>query len=186
MPFSAEKRDILPLGEAGFINKQERTDLVSEAVTPPDGSSLGLPKAVGFARSQAKPAGGRPSLFTDELVEKLCLMLSLGFSRNQAAAYLKIDKSSISRAAARDPELAAELSRAEDLRGLQPQITWLAEAQKNWKAAAKYLEFREKHPLPPSEEEKEERHQAELAERRRRAELAEVTPERRRRKVRGK
>jgi hypothetical protein len=198
VPFSAGKRGISEVGAREFFNQQERLDTDLEQAGLPDGSRLGLPAAAGFEQASGKPAvgrecpnpgreypgRGRPSLFTDALVEKLCLMLSLGFSRNQAAAYLKIDKSSISRAAARDPDLAAELARAEELSDLQPQITLMAEAQKNWRAAAWYLEFRQRHPLLLSEEGKEAQHQAELAERRRTAELADATP-RRRKKVRG-
>jgi lactam utilization protein B len=188
--FSGGKRGISELGAGEFVNKQGSWDAEIEHVGLPDGARLGLPAAAGFGQSQRKSVGGRPSLFTAAVVEKLCLMLALGFSRNQAAAYLKIDKSAISRAAARDPELAAELARAEEMRDLQPQLTMLAEAQTNWKAAAWYLEFRRRHPLPLSEEEKEARHQAELAERRRQAELADATRQLpkpvRRKKVRGK
>lgn len=185
-PFSAENPLVSDPALLPFINDQERLREHLQQGFAPDGSVLGLPEAVGFGGSAAQPARGRPSVFTGTLVEKLWLMLSLGFSRSQAAAYLKIDKSTISRAAARDPELAAELQRAEDMSDLQPELTLLTEARKNWKAAAWFLEFRQRHPRPLTEEDKEEQHQAELADRRRRAELAGVKPQRRRRKVRGK
>jgi hypothetical protein len=102
------------------------------------------------------------------------MLLALGFSRNQAAAYLKIDGSSITRACARDKGLADELLRAERMSEMQPHLTVMAEAQKNWRAAAWFLAHRTKHPLPPppmTEEEKEAQHQIDLADRRRKDEL---------------
>jgi hypothetical protein len=113
---------------------------------------------------------GRPRAFTPELEEKVCMLLALGFSRRQAAAYLGIDSTTITHAAARDAELAAEFSRAEQLCDLQPEMALMAEARKNWRAAAWYLQFRAKHPRPITEAEKEEQHQARLAEDRRNAE----------------
>lgn len=113
---------------------------------------------------------GRPTVLTPELVEKLCMLLSVGFSRSQAAAYFGIDKSTIAHAAARDADLGRVLRRAEELNTFQSERTLIAAAQKNWRAAAWYLTFKAKHPAPLSEEEKEERHQAQLADNRRSAE----------------
>jgi hypothetical protein len=113
--------------------------------------------------------GGRPKVLTPDLVEKLYMLLSVGFSRRQASAYLGLSPSAIPTAAARNPEFAAELKRAEELTALSSEMTIMAAARKNWKAAAWYLTFKAKNPPPPSEEEKEERHQERLADERRSA-----------------
>ena len=115
--------------------------------------------------------GGRPKVLTPEVTEKLFLLLAVGFSRSQAAAYLGIDRTTITHAAAKDPEFAAELRRAQELTSLQSEMTLMAAARKNWRAAAWYLQFKAKNPPPLTEEEKEERHQAQLADQRRSAEL---------------
>lgn len=115
--------------------------------------------------------GGRPRILNDDLINKLFMLVSVGFSRRQAAAYLGISPSAISNMASRQPEFAEELRRAEELNLLQSEMTLMAAARKNWRAAAWYLQFKAKNPPPLSEEEKEERHQAQLADQRRSAEL---------------
>jgi hypothetical protein len=107
---------------------------------------------------------GRPATLTPQRLEQLCQLLSLGFSRAQAAAYLGVDRSTVTKAANRDPELKAELQRAEEVSDLQPQLTVIAEARKNWRAAAWLLQFKAKHhPRKPTEADKEELHQERLA-----------------------
>jgi hypothetical protein len=59
---------------------------------------------------------GRPTVMTPQVKEQLCLMLSLGLSRRQAASYLDIDHTTITHAAERDPDFARGLAKAEDLR----------------------------------------------------------------------
>ncbi|WP_425615404.1 hypothetical protein NA78x_005322 [Anatilimnocola sp. NA78] len=71
----------------------------------------------------------------------------------------------------RQPEFAEELRRAEEMNVLQTEMTLMAAARKNWRAAAWYLQFKAKNPPPMTEEEKEERHQEQLADQRRSAEL---------------
>jgi hypothetical protein len=142
--------------------------------------ALGLAPAPVDARAQAVGAGaaappairkmGRPVTVTPAVAEQLCLLMSIGFSRRQAAAYLGFSPSAITNAVARCPELGEELQRAEALCDLQPELTLMAEARKNWRAAAWYLQFKVKHPRPLSEEEKEERQQDRLADERRNAE----------------
>lgn len=118
---------------------------------------------------------GRPTVLTPERLEQLCQLLALGFSRCQAAAYLGLDRSIVTRAAQRDPELKAELQRAEEVSDLQPQLTVIAEARKNWRAAAWLLQFKAKHrPTKPSEADKEEQHQERLAQLRRENEALDV------------
>jgi hypothetical protein len=124
----------------------------------------------------AAPMGkmGRPKTMTPALLEQICLLLSIGFSRRQAAAYLGISPGSITNAVARDPSLGEELRQAEELQTLQPELTIMAEARRNWRAAAWYLNFKAKQPRSTAEKteaEKEELHQARLADQRREAEL---------------
>jgi hypothetical protein len=114
---------------------------------------------------------GRPKVLTPEMIEKLYMLLSVGFSRRQAAAYLGISPGTICTAAGKNPEFAAELRRAEELTALQSEMTLMAAARQNWRAAAWYLSFKAKNPPSLSEEEKEERHQVRLADERRDAEL---------------
>lgn len=102
-------------------------------------------------------AGGRPTVMTPQIQEQLCLLLSLGLSRRQAASYLAIDASVISRAIARDEELAINVHRAEELCTLQPLKTVIGESRKNWRAAAWLLEHKRKHPPALSEAEKDAR-----------------------------
>ncbi len=117
---------------------------------------------------------GRKPVVTPELAEQLCMLLSIGFSRRQAAAYLGISPMSITNAVTRDPALGEELRQAEELQTLQPELTIMAEARRNWRAAAWYLNFKAKQPRSAaeiSEAEKEELHQARLADQRRESEL---------------
>ncbi len=118
---------------------------------------------------------GRPATLTPERLEQLCQLLSLGFSRAQAAAYLGVDRSTVTKAANRDPELKAALQRAEEVSDLQPQLTVIAEARKNWRAAAWLLQFKAKHhPRKPTEADEEEAHQKRLKDIRRNFEAIEV------------
>lgn len=121
----------------------------------------------------AKPGKmGRPLSMTPELIEQICLLLSIGFSRRQAAIYLGISPGSITNAVSRQPAIGEQFGQAEEMQTVQPELTIMAEARKNWRAAAWYLQFKSKNPRPLTEEEKEERHQANLADRRRAAEYS--------------
>lgn len=115
---------------------------------------------------------GRPAMITPAVQERICTLLSVGFSRRQAAAYVEIDQSTISRTAKRDPEFAACLKRAEEKASLQPMLTVISEAQKNWRAAAWLLQYKARQPVVLSEEEKQEQHEQRLVDARRRAEEA--------------
>lgn len=176
--FSSEKQAFLVTGNRLKMDKSVGAEAAARL------AALNLPAAAAVGKS------GRKVVVTPAVAEQICLLLSLGFSRRQAAAYLAISPTAITNAARRDPAVGEEFSRAEELSDLQPQLTLFAEAQQNWKAAAWYLQFRARHPRVLSEEEKEEQHQAELAERRRQAELQAASgaaPQRkqRRKKVRG-
>jgi hypothetical protein len=119
-----------------------------------------------------RPRMGRPVAITPELAGQLCLLLSVGMSRRQAAAYLGIDPSTISRTAARNAEFAENLRQAEDLSHVQPLMTLVGESRKNWRAAAWLLDFKRKYPGPLSEEEKDERDQERLADTKRAVKLS--------------
>lgn len=126
---------------------------------------------IGQAARPLLTKAGRPTVVTPEIAEQLCLLMAVGFSRRQAAAYLGISPTAITNAATRDPELAMELARAEQLADLQPELTLMAKSRKNWRAAAWYLEHKRKHPRPLSREEKEEKHQERIEARRRKMEV---------------
>ncbi len=114
--------------------------------------------------------GGRPAVITPTVREQICTLLSVGFSRRQAAAYVDIDQSTIHRTAKRDPEFAMQLRRAEEKALLQPMLTVISQAQKNWRAAAWLIRYKGQPAIELTEEEKEEQHQERLADARRRAE----------------
>jgi hypothetical protein len=60
------------------------------------------------------------------------------------------------------------LQRAEEVSDLQPQLTVIAEARKNWRASAWPLQFKAKHhPRKQTEADKEEQHPERLADIRR-------------------
>jgi hypothetical protein len=172
--FSPEKEGASVQKVDPFLNEQARVkkrgvDAPREvhgalAVAPP-------PEAPTIPALVPLGTGGRPKVLTPELVEKLYMLLSVGFSRRQAAAYLGISAGTICTAAGKNPEFAAELRRAEELTALQSEMTLMSAARQNWRAAAWYLTYKAKNPPPLSEEEKEERHQARLADERRNAEL---------------
>jgi hypothetical protein len=108
---------------------------------------------------------GRPTTITPEAIEQLCLLLSTGLSRRQAAAYVGINHSTLSQAAARDPEVAQALADAEQLTHAHCMIRIAQESRKNWRAAAWLLSHAAKLPPPKlTEEEKQEEHLEKMAE----------------------
>lgn len=114
----------------------------------------------------------RRTVVDDNLFEKICLLLSFGYSNRQAAGYLGISPTTITNIAKRCPELAADFQQARDRKHMVPELTILAEASKNWRAAAWYLTHLAKNPRRLTEEEKEEQHQERLADQRRQAEIS--------------
>jgi hypothetical protein len=102
---------------------------------------------------------GRRTTITPEAIEQLCLLLSTGLSRRQAAAYVGINHSTLSQAAARDPEVAQALADAEDLTHAHCMLRIVQESRKNWRAAAWLLSHQAKAPPPKlSAEEKQQAH----------------------------
>jgi hypothetical protein len=171
--FSPEMARVEGSPSGRFSNKQdEKQGLEKEAQGKPE-AIPGIPGGESAAADRAvitlPPAapinlGGRPPALTPERVELLFQFIAIGLSRCQAAAHLGIDRSIITRAEKRDPELRAALERAEDLSELQPQLTIIAEARKNWRAALSWLEYKAKHrpARKKTAEEKEEQHQENL------------------------
>ncbi len=87
---------------------------------------------------------GRPVVIDEELQSKVCLLLSLGLSRRQAASYLDIVHSTIANAMQRDPEFAASVERAEEVSTAAPLVTLALVSRRNWRAAAWLLARHEK------------------------------------------
>ncbi|MGI8981035.1 MAG: hypothetical protein ACR2FY_17545 [Pirellulaceae bacterium] len=112
--------------------------------------------------------GGRPTVLTPPVKEEICKLLSIGLSRRQAAAWLDIDHSVISRLAAKDEDFARSITRAEELADVQPKMVMAAAARKNWRAAAWMLTHNlRRAPAPLTEEEKDQKVAERVAETRR-------------------
>lgn len=121
--------------------------------------------------------GGRPTVFSPELRERIEMLLSVGMSRRQASAYVGIDPTTLVKAAARDPEFAVSLRIAEEQASVNPLLTIISESRKNWRAAAWLLNHRKGWPVdraPKTEEEKELEHQEQLREDARSAERSKL------------
>lgn len=125
-----------------------------------------LPRAVLTTRR------GRPAALTPQLQEQLCLLLSVGLTRRQAAAHLGVDHTTLSHTAARDAEFAADLKRAEEIASGRPLLAIFEASRKNWRAAVWLVEHRRLHPPALTPEEKAERHKESLEDARRQGELA--------------
>jgi hypothetical protein len=154
------KLDENVLSNQGASRRKSETEV--DANLAPIDPRWGL-LGVGHLPQPGIPSTRGPYVLTAEVAEQLYVLLSAGFSRRQAAALLSISHSTISHAAARDAELAQRLRQAEELGELQPELTVMAEARKNWRAAAWYMQYRQKTPRPLTQEEKEEKHREKLA-----------------------
>ena len=100
--------------------------------------------------------GGWPTVLTPPVKEEICKLLSIGLSRRQAAAWLAIDHSVISRLAAKDEDFAQSITRAEELAEVQPRLVLAAAARKNWRAAAWMITHSQKKTPVLTEEEKDQ------------------------------
>ena len=151
-------------GGADFITQKPTVDSAAEFRKWPlagDDVVPGLPPPAPFKQHR----GVR--VMTPEVQESLCMLLSVGLSRRQAAARLDIDPSTISHAAARDEEFSAWLRRAEELAAAEPMLCLIAASRKNWRAALTLMHHRRQHQPASSPQEKEERLQERLADARR-------------------
>jgi hypothetical protein len=157
-----------------LFNKQEISDQ-AKSVAPEGAGGLlaGQPSAFRFPTSALPEEGlpepaplvrrGRKSVLTQRMQEQLCLLLSVGLSRRQAASYLDIDQSTISHAAGRDEGFAHSLKRAEDLAAVQPMMALIGASRKNWRAAAWLMAHKQKYPAALSDDEKGEQLAEKLA-----------------------
>jgi hypothetical protein len=156
-------------GNAAFPaqNAADYLDELVETETPPQASELtevpqcdprALTLGIGLAAQPIVDSRGRPRVLTAEVRKQLCMLVEIGFSRRQAAAYLGFSTSTVANAVERDPALGEELARAEQISDLQPELTVMAEARKNWRAASWYMEFKKRNPRELSKKERDEKH----------------------------
>ena len=112
---------------------------------------------------------GRPSIVDEPLKEQICLLLSLGLSRRQAAAYSNTTHVTIANAIQREPEFAERVDRAEQMSVAKPILTIADLSRKNWRAAV-WLLTRNERRLVKDDEELEQEHSAMLQQSRETAE----------------
>jgi hypothetical protein len=145
--FAPRNTQVVDPQQGEFSNKQDGNRGVKNG---PQGKSPPAAEAISRDLIDLPPAApikvmGRPSVLTAEVLDQLCQLVALGFSRAQAAAYLGINRSIITRATQKNVDLQNALQRAEEVSELQPQLTVMAEARKNWRAAAWLMQFKAKH-----------------------------------------
>ncbi|MFN0017290.1 MAG: hypothetical protein ACKVP0_03460 [Pirellulaceae bacterium] len=143
-------------GQAGSLPHEEAEELLQRLAAP-----------VPWNR------GGRPTVLTPEIREQICKLISVGLSRRQVGAYLNIDPTTITHAAARDEEFARELQRADELVAVPAMISLVAASRKNWRAALTLLN-RKKNPATLTPEEKQQRHQERLEQVRLKSEITKL------------
>ena len=151
-PREGEVGDLRPTALAA---ESRKWPLAAEEAVP------GLPPPAPFKQHR----GVR--VLTPEVQENLCMLLSVGLSRRQAAARLDFDPSTISHAAARDEQFSAWLRRTEEMAATEPMVCLIAASRKNWRAALTLMQHRRQHQPASSPQEKEERLQERLADARR-------------------
>jgi len=89
---------------------------------------------------------GRPRALDAFDKGQICVLLSLGVSRRQAAAYVSSSPSTIAREMKRDPQFAHTIRRCGQLAQLEPLLKIVESAKSDWRAAAwltNYLEKRQ-------------------------------------------
>ena len=108
-----------------------------------DDSSFPNPQpADGLAPGPPVRQGGRPAVLDQAKRQRIVALVANGTSRRVAARFVGCAPSTITRTAARDPEFAAQLARAEQM----PQIDLVrlmriaARKERYWRAAAWLLE----------------------------------------------
>jgi hypothetical protein len=150
----AQNQSLAVDGQAGSLPYEEAEELLQRLAAP-----------VPWNR------GGRPTVLTPEIREQICKLISVGLSRRQVGAYLNIDPTTITHAAARDEEFARELQRADELVAVPAMISLVAASRKNWRAALTLLN-RKKNPATLTPEEKKQKHQERLEQVRLKSEIA--------------
>ena len=160
-----------------LFNKQEIFDQAESVAAPEDpslarrasASALRFPTSALLEVPEPAPLvrRERKTVLDEKMQEQLCMLLSVGLSRRQAASYLDIDHSTISHAAGRDEDFAHSLKRAEDLAAVQPMMALIGASRKNWRAAAWLMAHKQKYPAALSADEKAEQLVEKLADARR-------------------
>jgi hypothetical protein len=133
-------------------------ELANRSSSDPENPSLDV-----FGQPLPRPVRvgkmGRPPVMNEALAEQALLLVSVGFSRRQAAAYLGVSASTLVRWGAKSPDFTSALCRAKELATIQPELTMLAAVRKNWRAAAWYLTNKAKMAAVLSKEERSDEEQ---------------------------
>lgn len=128
-----------------FFGQKPPQFVATEGAKPPPGtgeseSPPAAPPAVEGGPATPSPPqenrGGRPTVMTQEMKGRVYLLLTLGLSRRQAAAYLGIVHTTIANAIERDADFAEGVVRAEQMSVIKPIITVAEASKSNWRAAA--------------------------------------------------
>ena len=82
---------------------------------------------------------GRPRALTPAVAEKICEGLKLGLSRNDAAIYGGISRTTLFKEQAENPDFADQLKSAE-IQGKAVQVGRVATGSKQWQSGAWWLE----------------------------------------------
>ena len=133
---------------------QEIEELLAR-IGAPRGDSIGQKIQDLLAKNPLPVRRGRPPVMDDEVKSKVCLLLSIGLSRRQAASYLDVVHSTIANAMQRDPEFAAGVQRAEEVGAARPLVAIVTASQKHWRAAAWLLNHNKRRRAHSSEENQE-------------------------------
>jgi len=99
----------------------------------------------------AGPNGGRPPVLDETKRRTIIALLANGSSRRMAAGYVGCAPSTLTRTAARDPEFAAQLARAEGNAETEA-LSFLRQAarkERYWRAAAWLLERKNPDDFAP-------------------------------------
>jgi hypothetical protein len=102
-------------------------------------SSQGIQEVLAVVVAEEKAVvgrHGRPAALDELGCKKVCLLLTLGYTRALAAAELGINRSTITRTMQRDPDFRQAVFQAEELFERTPLLTIFDAAQRNWRAAA--------------------------------------------------
>lgn len=100
-----------------------------------------------FRESSGAEGRGRPEALSEAARKKICLLLTLGYSRSLAAAQLGVARSTVTRTMQRDEDFRRAVHEAEELFEQMPLLTIMQAAQKNWRAATWLLKNHQPHQL---------------------------------------
>jgi hypothetical protein len=83
---------------------------------------------------------GRPETLTDQMKHDICLAVSLGCSQRRAAEFVGIDESTVRKAADRDPQFGAELTRAA-VKLEMDCLDRIRQGKRSWRSSAWLLDY---------------------------------------------